>query len=104
MFCVKLSTYLYTLAETNTTLVSESSKGLLVKTAENAFLTRGDINDDGYVDNIDAAFILMYDAGLADLPFENSSLGDINNDGCIDNIDASLILKYDAGLLDEFRI
>ena len=60
----------------------------------------GDVNVDGNIDNIDAAMILRYDAGL-ELPTSvDIDRGDINNDGEVNNIDAAVVLKYDAGLLD----
>lgn len=60
----------------------------------------GDVNGDGNVDNIDAANILKYDAGL-ELPASiNINNGDINGDGEVNNIDAAIVLKYDAGLID----
>jgi len=62
----------------------------------------GDVNIDGYVDNIDAAVILKYDAGLIDITDGLTYAGDVNLDGYIDNIDAALILKYDAGLIEGF--
>lgn len=58
----------------------------------------GDVNEDGFVDNLDAAFILKYDAGLISEAPENA---DVNDDGIVDNLDATKILKYDAGLIDE---
>ena len=64
--------------------------------------TLGDVNNDGYVDNIDAAIILKHDAGLVDINNYLQFAGDVNNDGYIDNIDAALILKLDAGLIEGF--
>lgn len=61
---------------------------------------KGDVSNDGYVDNIDAALILKYDAGIIDADYYLTNAGDVNGDGYIDNIDAALILKYDAGILD----
>lgn len=58
----------------------------------------GDINDDGYVDNLDAANILKYDAGITNLSAEKVAQGDMNGDGALDNLDATIILKIDAGL------
>ncbi len=60
---------------------------------------KGDVNGDGEIDNIDAALVLKYDAGLLD---GDSTVGDVNGDGTVDNIDAALILKYDAGLIEKF--
>ena len=58
----------------------------------------GDINDDGYVDNLDAANVLKYDAGITNLSAEKVAKGDVNGDGVLDNLDATMILKIDAGL------
>ncbi len=60
----------------------------------------GDINCDGYVDNLDAAMVLKYDAGI--INSIDKSAADVNNDGVADNLDAAMILKYDAGIIDSF--
>lgn len=59
---------------------------------------KGDVNGDGEVNNVDAALILKYDAGIID-DVENA---DVNGDGEANNVDAALILKYDAGIIDGF--
>jgi len=61
---------------------------------------QGDVNADGYVDNLDAAAILKYDAGIYDLSFAQKQVADVNGDGYVDNLDAAKILKYDAGIID----
>jgi len=58
----------------------------------------GDVNGDGNVDNLDAAWVLQYDAKLRP-SIEN---GDVNGDGTVNSVDAALILKYDAGLISGF--
>ena len=58
----------------------------------------GDVNGDGRVDNLDAAWVLQYDAMLRET-IEN---GDVNSDRQTNSIDASLILRLDAGLITEF--
>lgn len=60
----------------------------------------GDVTLDNEVDNLDAALILKYDAGLADLTDQQLRKGDATLDNTVDNLDAALILKYDAGLVD----
>ncbi len=60
----------------------------------------GDVNDDGYTDNLDAAVVLKYDAGLALSANVDIDKGDVNDDGVVDNLDAAIILKKDAGLID----
>ena len=62
--------------------------------------TPGDVNNDGYVDNLDAAMVLKYDAGIINSIDKNAA--DVNNDGSADNLDAAMILKYDAGIIDSF--
>ena len=62
--------------------------------------TLGDVNDDGEIDNLDAAMILKYDAGIIDSV--NELAADVNNDGASDNLDAAVILKYDAGIINGF--
>ncbi len=58
----------------------------------------GDVNCDGVVDEIDAQFVLQYEAGLiAVLPCLNS--GDVNGDGAVNSIDALLILQLNVGLI-----
>jgi len=60
---------------------------------------RGDVNGDGKVNNLDAAQILKYDAGLTELSEEQKQAADFNTDGKVNNLDASQILKYDAGII-----
>jgi hypothetical protein len=60
---------------------------------------RGDVNCDQTVNEIDAALVLQYEAGLlAGLPcFGN---GDVSRDGMVNSIDALLILQLNVGLID----
>lgn len=60
-------------------------------------LEKGDVNGDGKVDNLDAATVLMYDAGLIKLEKEQLSRADINGDGVVNSLDAAEILKEDSG-------
>ncbi len=60
----------------------------------------GDANKDGEINNIDAALILKYDAGI--VSEIDDSFADVNGDGEVNNIDAALILKYDAGIIEKF--
>ncbi len=62
----------------------------------------GDVNADGYVDNLDAAKILRYDAGMLEFNATELIVADVNLDGEANNIDAALILKLDAGLIEGF--
>ncbi len=58
----------------------------------------GDVNCNGNVDAIDAAFLLQLIAGLIDeLPCPENA--DTNEDGMVNTIDAALILQFSAGFL-----
>ena len=61
----------------------------------------GDANGDGAVDAIDAARVLMIDAGLVELTEADIEACDANCDGSVDAIDAAHILRFDAGLIEE---
>lgn len=58
----------------------------------------GDVNRDGGIDSIDSAFVLRYDAGMANLDGEQLRLADVNKDGYVDGIDSAFILQHDAGI------
>lgn len=58
----------------------------------------GDVNLDGTVNSIDAALILKYAAGMAELSEKQLENGDFNGDGTVNSIDAASILKLVAGL------
>ena len=59
----------------------------------------GDVDCNGEINAIDAAFILQFVAGLIDeLPCPENA--DVNEDGSTDTIDAALILQFSAGLLN----
>ena len=62
----------------------------------------GDVNNDGEVDNLDAAKVLRYDAGILEFSEAEEMAGDVNLDGEVNNVDAALILKYDAGIINGF--
>ncbi len=62
---------------------------------------KGDVNEDGSVDNLDAVMVLRYDAGIIDLSETALTRGELNSDGTVDNLDATIILKYDAGLIPD---
>lgn len=62
-------------------------------------IVSGDLNDDGYIDNLDASSVLKYDAGIINLEETGLIFGDINGDGMVDNLDAAVMLKIDAGLI-----
>jgi uncharacterized repeat protein (TIGR02543 family) len=59
---------------------------------------KGDVNCDGRINAIDAAYLLQYSAGrLGILPCAINA--DVNNDGWFNSIDSALILQYSAGLV-----
>jgi len=62
---------------------------------------RGDVNGDGVVSNLDASYVLRYDAALVDFDEETKAIADVNDDGVVNNLDAGKILRYDAGLIPE---
>jgi hypothetical protein len=58
---------------------------------------KGDVNNDGRTNSIDAALVLQFDAGLVhSLP--NPVNADVNHNGAVNSVDAALILQIDAGL------
>jgi Tol biopolymer transport system component len=60
----------------------------------------GDVNCDGMVNAIDAAFLLQLLAGLVgNLPCPQNA--DVNEDGQTNAVDAALILQYTAGLISD---
>lgn len=61
--------------------------------------TKGDANNDGETDNLDAACVLKYDCGVIDEYGITIATADVNDDGSVDNLDAAWILKYDAGVI-----
>ncbi len=65
-------------------------------------ITLGDINEDGFIDYLDAMTALRYDAELVTLDDNQLLAGDVNGDGSVDSLDAILILRYDAGLIEGF--
>ena len=64
---------------------------------------KGDVNGDGIADNLDAAYVLRYDAFMTDFTDEQLKNGDVNSDGTVNSVDAAQILKYDAGLIGSFN-
>ncbi len=63
----------------------------------------GDVNADGFSDNLDAAYVLRYDAKLTEFSALQLLQGDVNGDGEVDSLDAAAILKYDAGIIDSLN-
>ena len=81
------------------TLIPETTIAEIVEetTAEKE-LSLGDVNGDGYVNSIDASYVLSaYAAYSTDkdiLTDAQKKAADINEDGSIDSVDASAILSY----------
>ncbi len=79
-------------------------KGAAVSLGKDISVTQGtaligDVNGDGDVDNLDAAYVLKYDARI----ISHAPNGDVNGDGKTNSLDASLILRFDAGLIKSFN-
>jgi len=62
----------------------------------------GDVNDDGFIDILDASVILRLTAGYEIAGIVKEYL-DVNGDGYVDILDASHILRYCAGYDVEFH-
>jgi len=64
--------------------------------------TLGDVNEDGAVNSLDAAYVLRYDAELISLDYKQLWAADVNGDGIVNSLDAAWILRFDAELITEF--
>lgn len=62
---------------------------------------KGDVNEDGVVNIIDALMIAQYDVGLNPSGF-NSTLADVNSDGQINIVDALMVAQYYVGIIATF--
>ncbi len=84
---------------------TNSSSTTINVTVEEEVITYvlGDINEDGFIDYLDAMTALRYDAELVTLSGDQLLAGDVNGDGSVDSLDAILILRYDAGLVASFE-
>lgn len=63
---------------------------------------KGDVNNDGSVDILDAILIQKYAGEKIQLTDEQIHIADVNNDGNADTLDAILIQEYAAGIITEF--
>ena len=68
---------------------------------EQSLLLLGDVNNDGFIDIVDALLTAQYYVGLDPTGF-HPELADVNADGFIDIVDALLIAQYYVGLIDTF--
>ena len=62
----------------------------------------GDVNDDGFINVIDANIVRKAAAKLITLTDSQNLAADVNDDGNVDVIDANLIRRYAAKLITEF--
>lgn len=63
---------------------------------------KGDVNNDGTVDILDAILIQKYAGEKIQLTDEQIHIADVNNDGNADTLDAILIQEFAAGIITEF--
>ncbi len=95
-------------ADTDTSASADTSSNMDIDLNTDADIdstpdyTLGDINDDGFIDYLDALLALRHDAELISLSDVQVLAGDVNKDGSVDALDAILILRYDAGLIENF--
>jgi len=89
------------LADGMCTPVYGTGNSILVEIVEGQGIL-GDVNGDGKTDNLDAAYVLKYDASLISLDALQLAMGDVNADGVVNSLDAALILKFDADLITVF--
>lgn len=64
---------------------------------------RGDVDENGEINSIDALLILQFEAGTIippPRPEEYYKKADANQSGWVDSLDALLILQFHAGLID----
>lgn len=59
----------------------------------------GDVNNDGFVNSVDAALVLQDVAGLINLAASQLDNADVDLDGEVTSIDAALILQFTADLI-----
>ena len=108
---IKSTTKAAATAVTTTTAIKSTTKATSALTSASAATTTssvktttytlGDINNDGYVDAVDSAAVLVHYARIStntDGKFTDKQLlaADMNHDGIIDAVDASNILAYYA--------
>ncbi len=63
----------------------------------------GDLNDDGYVNALDAVIVQKCASGRITLDERQTYVGDVNDDGNIDVLDAADIQKFAAERISEFK-
>lgn len=104
-----LSVYSQSGASVNVTSTTKAATGMKIvkkilgtNTIVEVFhvIVLGDVQGDGYIDNMDSVIILKYDAGTGTITNIQKIAGDANQDGIVDNLDSVIILQYDAGMTD----
>ncbi len=61
--------------------------------------TKGDVNEDGVVDELDAVAILRHAVGLKLLTGNKLLAAEVNDDGVVDELDAVKVLRFAVGLI-----
>jgi len=85
------------------TSVDSISSDLVINAVYTKNYVLGDANEDGVIDNLDAVYILRYDADLISEDDIRTVAADVNKDGVVNNLDASMVLKYAAGIIDSIE-
>ena len=65
-------------------------------------ITKGDVNDDGFINSADALMVLKAASGKISLSESEIIAADVNNSGTITSADALEILKYASGKIKIF--
>ena len=75
---------------------------LTTVTVSEPTIALGDVNNDGEVDNLDAALVYAYYNGRQAFSAQQLAAADVNGDGKADNLDAALIYAYYNGKVTAF--
>lgn len=75
---------------------------LTTVTVSEPTIALGDVNNDGEVDNLDAALVYAYYNGRQAFSAQQLAAADVNGDGKVDNQDAALIYAYYNGKVTAF--
>ena len=62
-----------------------------------------DVNDDGYVDTLDAVLVQKYASERVQFDERQIYVADVNDDNNVDILDATQIQKYAAEKITEFK-
>lgn len=94
----KLGVYDKTFEETAVPVKTEAAP--VVTVGNNVLL--GDVNNDGKINNIDAAMVYGYNNGKNELTEAQLAAADVNGDGKVSNLDAAMIYGYNNGKIAAF--